>query len=461
MSNAQVVELWRKVKGRLEKVSPSMCLAKWKQSTIYLHTGFTHSCHHPISHKVSAEDVQTNPILLHNTPEKMEFRQQMLDGKRPSECDYCWRVEDLPGEQFSDRVQKSANSWSLDFEKEVLESGLGQNINPSYLEVMFENTCNFKCVYCFPDISSRIMEDIQQNGAFKLADYDYQDLSYLKKVGKWPIHRKEYNPYTEAFWKWWPDLYTTLRTFRITGGEPLLSDHTWRVLDYIIEHPNPELTFGINTNLGVPDKLINKLIEKLQLIQPKVKELQVFSSLEATECSAEYIRYGMVFGEWLANTDKVQRGLPDTLFTIMSTVNVLSYSTLSNFVELMRKMRADAKDKHKFHVSFNFLRYPEFLDIRLLPEKTKLYLAEHLNVIANVFCDWPRFKGMEEAKDILMVDECENLKRLLSYMMEPMPDEKKHLANLRAYLKEQDRRRKTDYTQLFPELHKHLEDSLC
>lgn len=79
-----------------------------------------------------------------------------------------------------------------------------------------------------------------------------------------PIHHTEHNPYVEAFWKWWPDLYRDLHTFRITGGEPLLSKDTWKILDYIIEQPNPnkKLNLAINSNLGVPDNLVDKLIEK-------------------------------------------------------------------------------------------------------------------------------------------------------------------------------------------------------
>ena len=47
----------------------------------------------------------------------------------------------------------------------------------------------------------------------------------LKAENKVPIPyiEKPQNPYVEAFWKWWPDLYQDLHTFRITGGEPLLS----------------------------------------------------------------------------------------------------------------------------------------------------------------------------------------------------------------------------------------------
>jgi hypothetical protein len=37
-----------------------------------------------------------------------------------------------------------------------------------------------------------------------------------------PIPAREDNPYVEAFWKWWPDLYPELEHFRMTGGEPMM-----------------------------------------------------------------------------------------------------------------------------------------------------------------------------------------------------------------------------------------------
>jgi uncharacterized Fe-S cluster-containing radical SAM superfamily protein len=63
-------------------------------------------------------------------------------------------------------------------------------------------------------------------------------------------------------------LYGSLDTFRITGGEPLLSKDTWKVLDYILETdtPNKNLKLSINSNLGINDELINKLIIKLDKI---------------------------------------------------------------------------------------------------------------------------------------------------------------------------------------------------
>ena len=94
-----------KAKEQLDKISPSMCYAKWSQVSMHLHNGMTHSCYHPPTHKIPLEELKINPSALHNTEEKKEQRRQMLAGKRPDGCSYCWRIEDVGGR--SDRVYRS------------------------------------------------------------------------------------------------------------------------------------------------------------------------------------------------------------------------------------------------------------------------------------------------------------------------------------------------------------------
>ena len=73
----------------MNSISPSFCLAKWMQHTLYLQNGMNHSCHHPPTHKIPVEEIKNNPKALHNTQHKKKRMQQMLDGEKPSECDYC------------------------------------------------------------------------------------------------------------------------------------------------------------------------------------------------------------------------------------------------------------------------------------------------------------------------------------------------------------------------------------
>ena len=138
----------------------TMCTAKFLSSTIYLQTGETHSCYHPLPHKIPLAEIKKNPSALHNTQFKKDRREQMLKGNRPSECNYCWRVEAMGEEHISDRIIKSKNETLLTPEahKIILENGWKHDYNPTYLEISFGNECNMRCAYCHPKASSAWMK---------------------------------------------------------------------------------------------------------------------------------------------------------------------------------------------------------------------------------------------------------------------------------------------------------------
>jgi len=75
------------IKKELDSKGCGFCLAKWTQVTMHLHNGMTHSCHHPGPHKIPLEEIRLNPTALHNTNFKKLKRKEMLEGKKPAECD--------------------------------------------------------------------------------------------------------------------------------------------------------------------------------------------------------------------------------------------------------------------------------------------------------------------------------------------------------------------------------------
>jgi organic radical activating enzyme len=429
--------MFSKIKQKLDTVSPTFCLAKWTQSTINLSNGETHSCHHPGRHKIPLHGLSENPKILHNTPIKIFARQELLNGVQTRECDYCWRIENTNNENSSDRLLKSHADWSLPFFDKVVESGTGENFDPTYVEIMFENTCNFGCVYCLPDISSRIMEDAESNGPYQLKHRTLHDVEFIKKVGKYPINRHDHNPYTEAFWKWWPELYTTLHTFRITGGEPLLSKHTWKIFEYIKENPNTELELCINTNLGVPDKLIARLIDEIRNVQSKVKKVKIFTSFEATGSAAEYIRYGMEYSRFMNNIIRISKETNNVAVVVMTTHNVLCAGTIVEFFEEARRLRNEHFKFHQFIISVNYLRHPPFLDIRLLPGSMKKDITTKLLFFVN-----------DHASEFHEIEK-DQILRLIKFMNLEAENKQANLQDLKAFLIEHDRRRGTDHTTAF------------
>lgn len=448
--------LYEEVKNTLDGVGKGMCLAKWTQVTAHLHTGHNHSCHHPNTHKISETEIARNPSAIHNTLFKKQRRKEMMNGARPTECDYCWGVEDN-SDLYSDRVFKSSEDWSWPLRDQIINSNWRDDFNPRYVEVAFSNACNFKCSYCSPTFSTQWMDEIQQYGGYPTTD-SFNDLKHLSAEQKMPIPLREHNPYVEAFWKWWPDLYRDLHTFRITGGEPLLSKDTWKVLDYIIEQPNPNknLDFSINSNLGVPDELITKLIEKLKRIteEDKVKGFVLFTSCDGWGEQAEYIRNGLEFPRFWNNVNRILREVPRITITFMVTYNMLSVFSFDKFIKGVYDLKREHAGNDRYWLSpvlmdTSYLRHPRHQTVQILPHQFKQNILDQSQLA--FYLGIPYYShGYVGFSDL----EIQKLKRTYDWAISPIKDEDLFRAryNFYQFFSEHDKRRGTNFCKTFPEL---------
>lgn len=456
MSDNRINPFYENVKSELDSVGCGMCLAKWTQVTLQLQSGHNHSCHHPGTHKISEEEIKRNPSALHNTRYKKFRRKEMLEGIRPAECDYCWGIEDT-SDQFSDRIFKSAESWSWPYKDEIISSDWRDDYNAKYVEVAFSNACNFKCMYCGPAYSTKWMEEIKQHGGYPTLD-NFNSLEWLSRENKMPIPLNEYNPYLEAFWKWWPDLYNDLQIFRITGGEPLLAQDTWKILDYIIEHksPNRELKLAINTNLGIPDNLVDKLIEKINRIEDehRVKELIVFTSVDTWGEHAEYIRTGLEFNRFWDNLNKILTKCNRTNITFMSTYNALSVFKYDKLITEIYKLKESygSSDRYWNSTTFldtSYLRFPQHQTIKILPMDFSSRILNQSKLMD--YYSTPSFDNREIGfSDI----EIQKIKRLYDWMISPQDEVilEKLRYSFYKHFEEHDIRRGTNFIKTFPEL---------
>jgi len=445
----------KQTRDKLNKISPSFCLAKWYQSTLHLQYGHTHSCHHPRTHQVPLQELKSNPSALHNTEYKKSQRKLMLNGERPKECQYCWNVEDLGDQHYSDRSSKSHEPWAIPHLQSTANMSGDENVNPTYLEVSFSHVCNFKCSYCSPAYSSAWMEEIESKGAYPTSD-QFNNLDWLKQQNKMPIPNREHNPYVEAFWKWWPDLYKTLKVFRITGGEPLMSKDTFRVLDYINDNPNPELELAINSNGCVPNKLFDQYIDKMKKItlDEKIGLTRLYTSVDTYGDQAEYIRDGLNFNQWYDNICRVLEELPLTKVTIMCTTGLLSLPNLHRLLELIAPLKTQFYSEHRrvpITIDTAILRHPSYLSGVVGPTNYANMLDKALGVMnANAETHNNAYKGFFDF-------EIAKLKRFQEYVAAgPNPGERLNIQQVRkdfiTFVDEYDRRRGKNFCKTFPEL---------
>lgn len=446
----------KEVKEKLDKVGSGMCLAKWTQGTTHLGTGMTHSCHHPSPHKIPLKELKRNPSALHNTSFKKQKRKEMLEGGRPQECNYCWNVEDNSN-SFSDRVFKSSEPWSIDQYDEIVNGHWRKDYNPRYLEISFSNVCNFKCAYCGPQYSSKWVEELEKHGGYPTST-NFNEIKSLSQAGVMPIKANEHNPYVEAFWEWWPELFKDLHTFRITGGEPLLAKDTFKVLEYIQENykENSELCLSINSNLGVPDALIDKFITIAKDLceNNKVKELIIFTSIEAEGAQAEYTRYGLQADKFWANIEKVLTALPKVTVNIMATFNALSVFTYDKVIDRVFELKKKYQNKERYWVSAvqldtSYLRWPSHLSVRILDQ-------EHTELILECAKKALYYGIKEFTHDNYGFSnvEIQKIKRIYDYASSKslLFDTDKHRVDFKKFVDEYDKRRGTNFLDSFPQL---------
>lgn len=432
------------IKQSLDKISSCFCSAKWLQVTLRLQNGHTHSCHHPKTHKISTTEILNNPSALHNTKTKKLARKEMLEGVRPKECSYCWKVEDLPGSQISDRLYKSNDPWAKPYLQDIANLPWDANVIPRYLEVSFSNVCNFKCAYCFPDVSTKWMSEVLEFGPYPTTDF-FGSLLYLKKEGTTPRPEKN-NPYISSFWKWLPEIFTSLHVLRITGGEPFLSKDTFRVLDYVKVNPNPKLDLSLNTNLGLPTNLVKKVINQLSELRSenKISEAHIFTSLDTWGEQAEYIRFGLDLNLWKQNLN-ICLSNPNIQTSIMVTFNALSVFQFKDFLQFILNTKIENKINRAV-LDISILHNPLFLSLLILEKQHLLLIDDCLEFMIQ--------NSSEKIEYGFNNYEISKMQRLVEYSKTELPKNeiKKRRINFISYIKEYDRRKKTNFNKIFPEM---------
>lgn len=440
-----------------KEISPTFCMAKWHHTTIYLQTGETHSCYHPPPHTIPLTEIQDNPSALHNTAEKKRQRKEMLEGRKPEGCNYCWRIEQMGKDYVSDRHIKTASIYTPERLQEIKTNGFNYDINPEYIEISFSNECNFKCGYCHPKASSRYWNEIKQYGPYDKSTDHRQDIDWFKVY-----HREEDNPYVDAWWKWWPEVSKTLNILRITGGEPLLHKSTWELFDQLDKDPKPHIQIELNSNLGVKHSLVQKLTNTVRRLRDenKIRSFKLYTSIDTWTKRAEYTRTGLDIDLWEKNLDYYlsNTGWPVTFMITFNLFSVTSFTTLlEKILEWREKYNSDANETQWQRVRFDtpHLKEPYIFDMNILPkEKFMPYMYKHLEFIKNNVNDNDRTKFTSM--------EYEKFKRVVDYMETTMYDDNKLQTarkNFYNWFTEYDRRRGTNLLETFPELTDFM--SLC
>jgi hypothetical protein len=236
----------------------------------------------------------------------------------------------------------------------------------------------------------------------------------------------------------------------MTGGEPMMDHNTYKVFQYIIDHPKEDLHLNITSNMCPPDdKLKAKYFNMLQTIcnQKKVEHVMQFVSVDTYGKQAEYIRNGLDYNRMMANVDEFLERIPHrNSITFIITYNNLSVTGLGELLKQIRHLRQKhSKDYQRVWFDIPLLRQPKWQQITLLPDSYQEIHQSNIEMMQSL-------SGEEQGYGAFKDFEIQKMLRNLAYWKKNADASAEQKKNFYAFFNEHDRRRGTNFLNVFPEM---------
>ena len=416
------------------------CQLKWNHSTVFLTMGTTASCHRVTHDPYTHEN---GKLQFHNIKSKIEAREKMLRGEWPGRgCEHCKSTEDAGG--HSDRMSH-LEMPGVTAPKEVFADQTAVKVTPTQLEIYFSNTCNLKCVYCNSKFSSTIDNENRIHGEFfhkEGSDHANQSVFIPGKIEVNPNIEED----TNKLFDWLEENVGELNKLIILGGEPFLQKETERLVLMLERQHNVNLDLVIFSNLTVDPIRVQRWLARMwKLVESnRINNLQVVGSLDCWGPQAEYVRNGLDLNKFVDNFEYM---LNNTMITT-SINSALMPLTIPSLPDLIKKINHWSGRDIKRQVYWSGMKAGDdmrpYFNPTIFGDKIVPLGINQAIELFETFGDPIKEAQLNNLKGIKQ--ECENTQPdLLQQKL------------LKIYMKEIDRRRNTDYRQLFPTIDKLLQ----
>jgi MoaA/NifB/PqqE/SkfB family radical SAM enzyme len=290
---------------------------------------------------------------------------------------------------ISDRI-----FYIREFKKTSPDTYQVNNFNLQTIDVRWTNLCNFACVYCSPEFSSKWANELN-----------------VKKETPTETQQENFKQYIYKHAK-------NLKHVYLAGGEPLLMKENLELLKEL----NPDVNLRINTNLSKVDTGVFDAVCRFKNVHWTV-------SAETIEYEFEYIRFGGTWQDFLDNLNTIKKLDHKISFNIIWFL--LNYDSVFDYVDYLKGLGF-----HNNSFIIGALLNPDYLNIRHLPKHVLNLLKIKLKSKIN------------EQPGYLLEDSYRNM---LYYIQQTVEQD---LAGSFEQLAILDQRREVDSSKIFIELYK-------
>ena len=324
----------------------------------------------------------------------VSVQQNIVNNKPVDTCHTCYDLEDDKSgfNIISDRI-----FYIRELKKVPIDTYQTGNFDLQTVDVRWTNLCNFSCVYCGPEFSSKWASEL---GKYANTPSDVQKQQFKNYIFE-NAHK--------------------LKHVYLAGGEPLLMKENEELLD-LLKSDNPGVHLRINTNLSKVDTQVFEKICEFENVHWAV-------SIETIEEEFEYVRHGGRWMDFLENLKTIRKLDHRISFNMLHFL--LNYRSVFGCVDFLKNLGF-----HNNSYIIGALLNPLYLNVRNLPESV---LHSLRNTLQDKINQYPGY---------LLEDSYRNM---LAYLNTPF---EKNLKQSFAELSVLDQRRGLNSQSIFKELYK-------
>jgi radical SAM protein with 4Fe4S-binding SPASM domain len=295
---------------------------------------------------------------IFNSPKMKELRVDMLNEKKNSICDFCYKHEEAGPYSFRNYSKEQFANRFDEIVPTTQEDGTVDEFKMRYFDIRFSNICNFKCRTCGSEFSSKWGEEMRKNYDPKhpvLIHVDDNKGTVLDEVLEHIEH---------------------IDLAYFAGGEPLITDEHYTMLEAMIRKGRTDITLRYNTNAS---NIKYKKHDVLELWK-HFKKIELSCSIDHYGERAEYMRKGTDWGV-VENNLLTFRDLDYVSFQMNTVFSIYNYSTIGDFYQYLKDKNI-VRTEDWYH-SLYLAVHPNYYCAKSLPKELKTIAGEKALAWAN------------------------------------------------------------------------------
>ena len=288
---------------------------------------------------------------IFNSPKMKELRLDMLNERKNKICDFCYKHEEAGPHSFRNYSKEHFAQHYDEIVPTTQEDGTVEEFKMRYFDIRFSNICNFKCRTCGSEFSSQWGAEMQKNFDPKhpiVIHVDDGKGSVLEEVLTHIEH---------------------IDLAYFAGGEPLITDEHYTMLEAMIRRGRTDITLRYNTNAS---NIKYKKHDILDLWK-HFKKIELSCSIDHYGERAEWLRSGTDWGKVESNL-LTFRDLDYVSFQMNTVFSIFNYSTIGEFYQYLKDKNIVRRED--WYHSLYLAVHPNYYCAKSLPKELKIPAAE-------------------------------------------------------------------------------------